>query len=105
LRISVVGNINKDLNAVIGDSVNSEENRINKLGLSSGGSAANTAIMRSRLGGKSSARLWEISLRDTLSKGVHAKSRDGYAKWYWRTGLCFALSAGNGNASGTLIAA
>jgi hypothetical protein len=40
LRISVVGNINIDLNAVIGDSVNSEENRIKKLGLSSGGSAA-----------------------------------------------------------------
>ncbi|HOI63699.1 MAG TPA: carbohydrate kinase family protein [Mesotoga sp.] len=94
MRISVVGNINIDLNAVIGDSVNSEENRIKKLGLSSGGSAANTAIILSRLGrevflqGAVGDDLFGDYLIERLSR---ERVETGYIKVLsGGTGLCFA---------------
>ncbi|HOY26493.1 MAG TPA: carbohydrate kinase family protein [Mesotoga sp.] len=94
MRISVVGNINIDLNAVIGDSVNSEENRIKKLGLSSGGSAANTAIILSRLGrevflqGAVGDDLFRDYLIERLSR---ERVETGYIKVLsGGTGLCFA---------------
>jgi ribokinase len=94
LRISVVGNINIDLNAVKGDSLTSEENRIKKLGLSSGGSAANTAIMLSRLGrevflqGAVGDDLFGEYLIERLSR---ERVETGYVKVLsGGTGLCFA---------------
>ena len=100
MRISVVGNINIDLNAVIGDSVNSEENRINKLGLSSGGSAANTAIMLSRLGRKvflQGAVGDDLFGEYLIERCSRERVETGYVKVLTGgTGLCFAVIGGQG---------
>lgn len=52
MRIAVVGNINLDINAKLSESANREEERINSLIITPGGTATNTAIQLARLGNK-----------------------------------------------------
>lgn len=101
MRVSVAGNINVDISALISPSTNSEENRIQDLTLSLGGSAANTAVTLARLrreiflqGAVGDDRFGEDLQVALRKKGV----RTEYVRVFeGKTGMCFSAIEKSGD--------
>ncbi len=100
MRLSVVGNVNIDLSAFINESKNVEENRIKEMMFTIGGSAANTAIMLSRLrknvflqGAVGTDRFGDMAIEALTREGVDIRY---LARIEGKTGFCFSAVSTDG---------